>query len=105
MYWLFPGDADLREILERFTKKVSNKDGICLWQCLSCNKMLKKKCHLIEHIEQAHIPGLQFKCPYCSYWLSTRCAIRSHVNQNHKNDHVLYQMGMANLEWVIEEKQ
>merc|ERR1711935_1121971 len=58
------GTAELKEILERFTTKVSN-DGMTRWQCTSCQKMIKHKSHLIEHIEANHVEGLQFKCPYC----------------------------------------
>ena len=99
----FPGETDLKTILERFTRKISNKDGIFLWQCKSCNKLIKRKSHLIEHIESNHISGLQFKCPYCALFYKTRSSVRSHVHDKHKNDHLLYKMDMANLEWLIQD--
>ena len=99
----FPGESDLKTILERFTKKIANKDGVFLWQCKSCNKLIKRKSHLIEHIESNHISGLQFKCPYCSSYYKTRSSVRSHVHDKHKNDHLLYKMDMANLDWMIQD--
>ena len=108
VFWIFidlcfPGESDLKTILERFTRKISNKDGIFLWQCKSCNKLIKRKSHLIEHIESNHISGLQFKCPYCALFYKTRSSVRSHVHDKHKNDHLLYKMDMANLEWLIQD--
>jgi len=36
------GESDLKTILERFTRKIANKDGMFLWQCKSCNKLIKR---------------------------------------------------------------
>jgi len=95
------GNEELKEILERFTKKVTNKAGEALWQCTSCHKLIKRKCHLIEHIESNHVEGLQFRCPYCTAFYRTRSSIRSHVCDKHRDEHTVYKLDMANLEWSI----
>lgn len=90
-------------MLDRFTKKIANTEGVSLWQCKACNLVKKQKSHLIEHIELSHIPGLHFKCPYCSQWMKTRPAVRSHVNMKHKSEHILYKLDCAKLEWLIQQ--
>lgn len=94
-------DLHLKTVLEKFTKKIVNRDGNYLWQCKSCQKIYKRKSHLVEHVESCHVTGLQFKCPYCSVYYKTRSSVRHHVNDKHKDDHSQYKMDMVNLEWAI----
>jgi len=98
---LSEGEFDLKTVLEKFTKKIINRDGTSLWQCKSCQKIYKRKSHLIEHVESCHVTGLQFKCPYCSVFYKTRSSVRHHVNDKHKEEHTVYKMDMANLEWAL----
>merc|ERR1719186_2411349 len=56
---LAEGQFDLKTVLEKFTKKIINRDGNYLWQCKSCQRIYKRKSHLIEHVESCHVTGLQ----------------------------------------------
>jgi len=98
---LVEGELDLKAVLEKFTKKIMNRDGNNLWQCKSCQKIYKRKSHLMEHVESCHVTGLQFKCPYCTVYYKTRSSVRHHVTDKHREDHMVYKMDMANLEWVL----
>ena len=93
--YIFVGEADLKAILENFMRKIPNSEGALVWQCKSCNLIKKTKYHLEEHIEAAHVRGLQFKCPYCVEYKKTRKAVRAHVHLSHHDEHLVYKMNMV----------
>ena len=99
--FVLSGESDLKTELEKFAKKIVNRDGNYLYQCKSCQKIYKRKSHLTEHAESLHVTGLQFKCPYCPIYYKTRSSVRHHVNDKHKEDHLVYKMDLVNLEWAL----
>ena len=88
------GLEKLKELLHSFIEKQGD-----IWQCKACEKTIKKKSHLLEHVEGVHVPGLHFLCPYCGGSHKTRASVRTHVNDKHKQEHLSEKRDMANLEW------
>ena len=64
-------------------RNVVADDGMILWQCGLCQKIVKSKNHLREHIEGQHL-NITYPCAECDKTLCSRGALRMHIHRNHK---------------------
>ena len=56
-------------------------------KCIICERIFRTTAHLAhakEHVEGAHIQGLQFPCNLCDKISRNRKALRTHKNNYHK---------------------
>jgi len=71
------------EIITSNMRNVVADDGTVLWQCALCQKIVKSKNHLREHIEGQHL-NVTYPCSECDKTLCSRGALRMHIHRNHK---------------------
>ena len=64
------------KIIEHMEKTVDGK-----WMCNICEKKMRHKVHVKEHVE-THIEGLTFPCQQCSSVASSRHSLRSHIRRH-----------------------
>ena len=67
--------------LEEYAREVWTDQGKML-QCLICNKIVKHKQSLKDHIEGQHQHN-EFFCTQCGKVLNTKGALRMHMKRNH----------------------
>ena len=53
-------------------------------KCIICGRIFKKTVHAKEHVEGAHIEGLQFQCNFCNKTYRNRKCLRNHKNNVHE---------------------
>ena len=54
------------------------------WSCIKCDKKLKYKTKMIDHIEGIHIEGVTHPCNQCGKLFRSRNSLRKHISVNHK---------------------
>ena len=57
--------------------------GGYLWQCTICDKIVKTKNNLKEHIEGQHLDNV-YPCTECDKILTSKGALRMHMHRNHR---------------------
>merc|ERR1719154_178945 len=62
----------------------SNIANNVLYFCGICQKSLKSKQHMVNHVEANHVTGVYHKCVECGAKMKTRSSLFSHKNKNHK---------------------
>ena len=95
--YLFPIPA-LEDLVDPYIAYNEEFDPSRPWQCVHCQKTFKMKCHVKDHIEGAHVLGLSFSCPYCSFTLSSRHRLRNHVTRQHEAQHKAKQIKISQIE-------
>ena len=55
-----------------------------LYFCGICQKSLKSKQHILNHVEANHVIGVYHVCAECGMKMKTRSSLFSHKNKNHK---------------------
>jgi len=62
----------------------SNVANNVLYFCGLCQKSLKSKQHMANHVEANHVVGVYHICAECGAKMKTRSSLFSHKNKNHK---------------------
>lgn len=62
----------------------SNIANNVLYFCGICQKSLKSKQHMVNHVEANHVVGVYHTCAECGAKMKTRSSLFSHKNKNHK---------------------
>eukprot|EP00090_Calanus_glacialis_P042639 TRINITY_DN755_c0_g1_i1.p1 TRINITY_DN755_c0_g1~~TRINITY_DN755_c0_g1_i1.p1 ORF type:complete len:501 (-),score=197.13 TRINITY_DN755_c0_g1_i1:168-1670(-) len=62
----------------------SNIANNVLYFCGICQKSLKSKQHMANHVEANHVVGVFHICSECGVKMKTRSSLFSHKNKNHK---------------------
>jgi len=62
----------------------SNIANNVLYFCGICQKSLKSKQHMANHVEANHVVGVYHICAECGAKMKTRSSLFSHKNKNHK---------------------
>jgi len=62
----------------------SNIANNVLYFCGICQKSLKSKQHMVNHVEANHVEGVFHICSDCGAKMKTRSSLFSHKNKNHK---------------------
>eukprot|EP00092_Neocalanus_flemingeri_P024749 GFUD01026838.1.p1 GENE.GFUD01026838.1~~GFUD01026838.1.p1 ORF type:complete len:341 (+),score=128.07 GFUD01026838.1:131-1024(+) len=62
----------------------SNIANNVLYFCGICQKSLKSKQHMVNHVEANHVVGVYHNCAECGVKMKTRSSLFSHKNKNHK---------------------
>lgn len=62
----------------------SNIANNVLYFCGICQKSLKSKQHILNHVEANHVSGVYHVCAECGMKMKTRSSLFSHKNKNHK---------------------
>jgi len=62
----------------------SNIANNVLYFCGICQKSLKSKQHMVNHVEANHVTGVYHNCGECGAKMKTRSSLFSHKNKNHK---------------------
>merc|ERR1712204_37593 len=70
------------EISERM-EKVADTEGVLMWKCTECGKMLKKKDKLQNHVE-IHLTGFSHVCVKCDKVHKTRASLSVHMSTVHR---------------------
>ena len=73
------GIPNIEELDLKLRENVQKIDGGN--KCIICGKVFKNPGHAREHVEMAHIEGLQFNCSFCDKTYRNRNALRRHKNQ------------------------
>ena len=74
-----PMVAVLSDLISSYIVKV---DGG--WQCSECGR-IDSKGHMVEHVENSHIEGVEYSCQYCGVKKKSRATLRRHINYSHKH--------------------
>jgi len=84
------GNKDLDEMVEGMMLKIYGEGtlGGFEYKCTICNKIQKKKQHMIAHVE-THISGFSHPCLICGKPFKTRGSRDKHRYVYHKNDATL----------------
>merc|ERR1711971_329269 len=53
------------------------------WQCRLCQK-IDTKSHIEEHLESAHLEGVEYPCQFCGIKKHSRTSLRKHVASAHR---------------------
>jgi len=72
------GNRDLNVLLNENMTRV--KGG---WQCRLCQK-IDTKSHIEEHLESAHLEGVEYPCQFCGIKKHSRTSLRKHVASAHR---------------------
>merc|ERR1712086_136537 len=71
----------LIEISERM-ERVTDAEGLIMWKCTECGKMMKKKDKLKNHVE-IHLTGFSHACVNCDKVHKTRASLSTHMSTAH----------------------
>ena len=63
-------------------RTITTELGSLVWQCILCEKVIKYKNNLREHIIGQHHDN-NFYCTQCGKIVKTKAALRMHVKRNH----------------------
>jgi hypothetical protein len=71
--------------VDRISNMMEKRDGV--WTCSVCAYITKlnRKAHLMEHVENQHISGLQYPCTLCGATLRSSSGLRNHYINTHKS--------------------
>ena len=78
-------DAVIDEMMDNSTEP---ETGLIMWNCLVCQKSLKKKSHMRMHVESSHLEGLSQHCDLCGSTFKTRASLRTHFWKDHRQRHM-----------------
>jgi len=73
----------LRDEISHKLMKVEDQNEGPLWQCIECDKQLKKKDKMESHIE-THLEGFSHTCAQCGKVRKTRASLYAHISSAHK---------------------
>jgi len=76
------GEFSSIEELDAKILEFIGKDELGRWICLICQKQMKSRGYLKEHVE-IHFDGLSYPCQECDTKLRTRNSLRWHKNTKH----------------------
>lgn len=65
-------------------KATDLESGLVLWNCLVCQKSMKKKSHMKMHVESSHLDGIAQNCHLCGSTFKTRASLRTHMWRDHQ---------------------
>ena len=77
-------DISSLEELDQKVEESYSKDSNGLYACHYCEKSLKKRCNIKEHVE-THLEGLSFPCKFCDAILRSRVSLRMHNKRQHNS--------------------
>jgi len=72
------GNRDLNVLLNENMTRVQGG-----WQCRLCQK-IDTKSHIEEHLESAHLEGVEYPCQFCGIKKHSRTSLRKHVASAHR---------------------
>jgi len=79
-------NKNLDELISEISKKMEkmkDEEGMTIWKCLECGKMLKNKRKLQMHVE-IHLEGFSHTCSYCGRVHKTRGSLQAHISTVHR---------------------
>merc|ERR1712059_49630 len=71
------------ELVNSLILKSSAGNGV-LYFCAVCQKSLKMKQHMINHVEANHVRGVVHTCGECGAKMKTRSSLVVHKNKSHR---------------------
>merc|ERR1712179_409542 len=63
--------------LSKKVEKIKDEEGISMWKCKDCGKILKSKGKLQMHVE-IHLEGFSHICSHCGKSHKTRNSLQAH---------------------------
>ena len=79
-------DKNLDQLLSEISKKMEkmkDDEGMTMWKCTECGKMLKNKRKLQMHVE-IHLEGYSHTCSHCGRVHKTRGSLQAHISVVHR---------------------
>ena len=71
--------------LSKKIEKIKVEEGITMWKCTECGKILKHKGKLQMHVE-IHLKGFSHTCSYCGKSHKTRNSLQAHKSTVHRGN-------------------
>ena len=71
--------------LSKKIEKIKDEEGISMWKCKDCGKILKSKGKLQMHVE-IHLEGFSHICSHCGKSHKTRNAMQAHKSIVHRGN-------------------
>merc|ERR1712129_167853 len=76
-------NALIKAEISKRMERLKNEDGTRMWKCTECGKILKRKNHLMTHIE-IHLEGFSHRCKFCEREFRTRNSLNQHRYSTHR---------------------
>jgi len=77
------GNKALEDMISSLVVFENSVDGM-VWRCTACNKALKHKGNLRDHVEAFHVTGFTQTCKFCGKTFKSRRSLRTHVYSIHR---------------------
>ena len=79
-------DKNMDQLLSEISQKIErtkDEEGMTMWKCTECGKLMKSKGKLEMHVE-IHLEGFSHYCPQCGRSHKTRNSLQAHVSMVHR---------------------
>ena len=76
-------DAYLDDLISSLMTQSRDHRGT-IWNCGRCEKQIKTKSHMVDHIESAHLQNTSRSCPQCGKPQKNRNCLRVHISTYHR---------------------